>query len=108
MRVLLEKLALLFFGLRDSLFDEHHRDAFHDRIAHLAARADEPVRLCELDVRVALGAGEDLEQLMGDHAGMLQRRLAAAHGDVLVPKRSHRGRGAVVLAPKGAESHRLD
>jgi len=58
-------------GFWFSLFDQKHRDAIYDRIKNLAARAAKVVRLLELELRVAFGTGENLEQFLRDHAFMV-------------------------------------
>jgi hypothetical protein len=59
------------FGLWFSLFDQKHRDAIDDRIKDLAVRAPKVVRLLELELGVALGTGENLEEFVRDHAFMV-------------------------------------
>ena len=44
--------------------DEHHRDIVDDRVEHLAVGAAQLIRLLELDLGVALWAGQDFEQLV--------------------------------------------
>ena len=53
--------------------DKEHRDAVDDRIEDLALRAAEMVRFLELQLGVALGARQNLEELLGDHAPMVVR-----------------------------------
>ena len=59
------------FGFWFSLFDQKHGDAVDDRIEDLAARAAKVVRLLELELGVAFGTGENLEQFLRDHAFMV-------------------------------------
>ena len=66
-------LVRLLLPVGDRLFDQHHRDAVHDRVANLAVRAAQDVGLAELNPRVAPGAREDLEQLLRNHSQMLLR-----------------------------------
>ena len=65
---------LLWFAF----FDEQHRDSVDDRIEDLAVRAPEVVRLLQLQLGVAPGAGQYLEQLLRYHACIV---LLSAAGD---------------------------
>jgi hypothetical protein len=58
-------------GFWFSLFDQKHWDAVDDRIKDLAARAAKVVRLLELELGVAFGTRENLEQFLRDHAFMV-------------------------------------
>lgn len=64
------------FALWLALFDEQHGDAVDDRIEDLAVRAPEVVRLFELQLGVAPRAGQNLEQLLRDHACIVLRGAA--------------------------------
>ena len=61
----------LGFRLRLSFFDEQDGDAVHDRIQDFAVRTAKVVRLLELELGVAFGTGENLEQFLRDHAFMV-------------------------------------
>ena len=60
-----------------AFFDEQHRDSVDDRIEDLAVRAPEVVRLLQLQLGVALGASQNLEQLWRDHACIVLREGAS-------------------------------
>jgi hypothetical protein len=61
--------SLIEFGL--AFFDEQDGDAIDDRIKDLAVRAPKVVRLLELELGMALGTGENLEEFVRDHAFMV-------------------------------------
>src|SRR3989442_13737442 len=65
------QLELAGFRLRFPFFDEQHRDAVDDRVEDLAVGAAEGVGLLELELGMALGTGENLEQFLRDHAFMV-------------------------------------
>src|SRR5258708_11524943 len=58
-------------GFWFSFFDQKYWDAVDDRIKDLAGRATKVVRLLELELGVAFGTGENLEQFLRDHAFMV-------------------------------------
>jgi hypothetical protein len=59
--------------LRLGLFNQHHRDAVDDRIAHLAVGTTQLVWFLELHARVAFRARQDFEQFLRDHPRMVVR-----------------------------------
>jgi hypothetical protein len=59
------------FGFGFPLFDQQHRNAVDDGIKDLAVRAAKVVGLFELELGVALGTGQNLEQFLRDHAFMV-------------------------------------
>src|SRR5207237_10443466 len=62
----------LLKGLR--LVDEHHRDVVFDAVSQSVRLADQPgLILGELELSLALGASEHVEQLFGDHTRMLSQ-----------------------------------
>ena len=61
----------LLVGL--SFFDQHHWDAVDDRVQDLAVRTAQLIGLLEFDLRVALRARQDFEQLLRDHPRMVVR-----------------------------------
>ena len=63
-------------GLRLAFFYEQHRDAVDDRIEDFAVRAPEVVRLLQLQLGMAPGARQNLEQLLRDHACIVLRGAA--------------------------------
>ena len=61
----------LAFVVRLRFLDQHHRDPVDDRVDHFAVGAAQLVGLSVLDLGMALGTGQDLEQLFRYHAGIL-------------------------------------
>ena len=59
------------FVVRLRFLDQHHRDPVDDRVDHFAVGAAQLVGLSVLDLGMALGTGQDLEQLFRYHAGIL-------------------------------------
>ncbi len=65
--------TLAFLLVRYGFLDQHDRDPVDDRINDLAAGAVQLVGLSVLDLGMAFGTGQDLEQLFRNHARILKR-----------------------------------
>ena len=74
-------MARVVSGKALGLVDQHDRNIFLDRVAQFAPVADESVlRVVEVQPALALGAGENLEQILAYRHRRILLGFNLAHG----------------------------